>query len=285
MTGRTPPPAATPAAEPGSAVRPARLPRTVVRVEGVKKRFGDLEVLRGVDLEIERGRATAVVGPNGAGKSTLIKMLLGMVKPDAGELWVEGELLNGDPTYRGRIGYMPQMVRFPENLTPREIVRMVEDLREGGAHDRELVKALELEGELDKRMGTLSGGTRQKVNAVVAFLFQPDLLILDEPTAGLDPLASSVFKDKLRAEVERGCSVILTSHIMAEIEELADEVAFLLEGRIRFAGPLARLKAEAGEASLERSIARMMTGARRDGPSVASDAAASEAAGVGEGGA
>jgi Cu-processing system ATP-binding protein len=113
---------------------------------------------------------------------------------------------------------------------------------------------------LDRPLKTLSGGTRQKVSAVIAFLFRPELLILDEPTAGLDPVSSSVLKDKILRERERGATFILTSHIMSELEELSDDVAFLLEGRIQYAGPAGALKTRSNQASLERALAWMMRG-------------------------
>jgi Cu-processing system ATP-binding protein len=237
----------------------------VIRIEGIRKRFGALEVLKGVDLTIERGRVTAIVGPNGSGKTTLIKMLLGLVKPDAGRILWNDQVLNGDCHYRARVGYMPQIVRFPENLSGRELLAMIGDLRTGhrqeGGLDVELVDAFGLDKDLDKPFRTLSGGTRQKVNAALAFRFRPELLILDEPTAGLDPVAARALKQKVRAERDGGRTVILTSHNMAELESLADDVAFLLEGGVRYRGTLTDLKRETAETDLEGAIARMMTGA------------------------
>jgi Cu-processing system ATP-binding protein len=236
----------------------------VIRIESVRKRFGDLEVLKGVDLAIERGRITAIVGPNGSGKTTLIKMLLGLVKPDGGRITWENVVLNGDCHYRQRIGYMPQIVRFPENLSGRELLAMISDVRSrprlDTSIDAELIDAFSLEADLDKPFRTLSGGTRQKVNAALAFRFRPELLILDEPTAGLDPVAARALKQKVRRERENGRTVIITSHNMAELESLADDVAFLLEGRVRYRGTLDALKHETEEPDLEGAIARMMTG-------------------------
>ncbi len=232
-----------------------------VRVAGLRKRFGSNEVLRGLDLELRRGRVTAIVGPNGSGKTTLIKTVLGLVRPDAGEVVFDGVPVRpGDVDYRARLGYMPQAPRFPENLTGREVLAMLRDLRpDPGPTDDTLIGLLGLEAELDKPLRTLSGGTRQKVNAAVAFLFRPELLVLDEPTAGLDPVSSGAFKDYVRQAQARGATVALTSHIVSELEALADDVAFLLEGRIRFYGPAADLKAETGTADLERAFAHLMT--------------------------
>lgn len=231
----------------------------MIQVRGLHKRYGRLHVLRGLDLDIGPGRVTAVVGPNGAGKSTLIRILLGLVKPDAGTLTVGGAAIDGDPAYRAHIGYMPQTPRFPENLTAREVLAMLADLRKCTvADDDELLAAFQLGTEIDKRLGTLSAGTRQKVNAVIAFQFGPDLLILDEPTAGLDPVAAAVLKDRIRRERDAARTVLLTTHVMSEVEEMADDVVFLLDGSVRFVGAPTDILVLTGEPTLERGIARLM---------------------------
>ena len=238
---------------------PLALPRIAVAAAGLTKRFGRLEVLRGVDFAVRTGRVTAILGPNGAGKSTVIKTLLGLVRPDGGSIALHGAEIGDDPAYRARIGYMPQQARFPENLTGREVVHLLRDLRDDTVpEDDDLFEAFGLVRELDKPVRTLSGGTRQKLNAAVAFMFRPSLLILDEPTAGLDPIASGVLKARiLRARAE-GTSVLLSSHVLSELEELVDDVIFLLEGRVEFQGSLRRLKETTGETRLERAIARLM---------------------------
>jgi Cu-processing system ATP-binding protein len=233
----------------------------VVTARGVTKRFGRLEVLRQVDLEIPAGRITGLVGPNAAGKSTFIKSVLGLVRPDAGELQVLGQPVNGDERYRSRIGYMPQAAHFPENLCGAEVLAMIRDLRgPGAASDTALLDGFDLGPQLDKPIRTLSGGTRQKLSAALAFLFRPDLLILDEPTAGLDPIASGIFKEQLAAVRERGASILLASHTLSELEAHADDIVFLLDGRIRFHGPVARLMERTGFANLERAVAALMQG-------------------------
>lgn len=233
----------------------------MIEISRLTKRFGRAEVLRGVDLRIARGRIIGIVGPNGAGKTTLIKMLLGLVRPDGGEIRVEGTAIQGgeDDSYRSRIGYMPQIARFPENLTAAELFAMLRDLR--GTFrptDEELITRLGLESQLDKPLRVLSGGTRQKVNACLAFLFRPDLLILDEPTAGLDPLSSAILKDKIFTARSEGATVIITSHIMSELEELCDDVAFLLDGLVRYVGSVRELTKMTHQANLERAIAALM---------------------------
>jgi Cu-processing system ATP-binding protein len=233
----------------------------MISMRNVGKRFGTLDVLRSVDLEIRPGRITAIVGPNASGKTTLIKAVLGLVHPDRGDVLFDGSVIGKDYGYRQRIGYMPQSARFPEHMTGAQLVRLMTDLRGTAiaSVDRDLIDRFALDSELAKPLRTLSGGTRQKVNAVLAFLFNPDLLILDEPTAGLDPLSSRILKDKIVRSREAGRTFLLTSHIMSELEELADDVAFLLDGRVRFAGALHDLKVRTREFTLERALATMMT--------------------------
>lgn len=233
----------------------------MIELRGVKKCFGALQVLDGIDLTIATGRVTAIVGPNSAGKTTLIKAILGLTRIDEGAIAVAGRILDGDSAYRAGIGYMPQIARFPENLTGADLFTMLRDLRsETCARDETLVERLGLAPHLHKSLRVLSGGTRQKVNAALAFLFSPELLILDEPTAGLDPVASSVVKDKVLQERGQGRTFVLTSHVMSELEELADDVAFLVDGRVRFAGAVHDLKRITRQLSLERAIARMLEG-------------------------
>ncbi len=232
----------------------------MIHIQQLRKQFRDMQVLRGIDLEIPRGRVTSIVGPNGAGKTTLIKCLLGLTRPDSGQISVNGHTLNGDWLYRSRIGYMPQHAHFPENLTGREIIGMITDVRARTvAQATDLIADLDLEPELDKPFSTLSGGTRQKISAVVAFLFRPDVLILDEPTAGLDPLASSVLKDRIREERGSGRTVLLTSHIMTEVEDLSDRIVFLLDGKVYFDGEVELLKQETGQNRLERAVATLLS--------------------------
>lgn len=210
-------------------------------------------------MRVARNRVTAIVGPNAAGKTTLIKTILGLIRADDGTILVDGKAIEGDDAYRSRIGYMPQIARFPDNLSATDLFEMLKDLRGAAARfDDRLIDAFGLSGEASKPLRTLSGGTRQKVNAVMAFLFAPDLLILDEPTAGLDPVASGILKARIAEDRDGGKTFILTSHIMSELEELADDVIFLNDGRVAFAGPVDEIKTLTRQTNLERAIAAMM---------------------------
>jgi Cu-processing system ATP-binding protein len=233
----------------------------MISISEISKRFGSIEALKSISLNINDGTITYLVGPNASGKTTLIKSILGMVKPNRGIISIDNERLNGNHSYRSKIGYMPQVASFPENLTVLEILKMIKNLREEiNTYDEELISHFKLEREFNKRIKNLSGGTKQKVNAVIGFLFNPEILILDEPTAGLDPVSSSILKDKIIAENQKGKTVIFTSHILSELEELAQDVIFLLEGEIRFQGTISELIGSTSKHNLERAIASIMAG-------------------------
>jgi Cu-processing system ATP-binding protein len=231
----------------------------MIAAREVSKSFGKLRVLDRLSLSIRPSRITGLVGPNAAGKTTLAKIILGLTRPDSGSIEIDGAPMGADDSYRSRIGYMPQLARFPDNLSARELLSMLTDLRGATpALDEELIDRFAFEGALDKPIRVLSGGTRQKVNAVIAFLFRPDLLILDEPTAGLDPVSSGILKDKVLTEKVAGKTFLLTSHIMSELDELADDVAFIIEGKVAFIGAVGELKKMTRQNNLERAIAEMM---------------------------
>jgi Cu-processing system ATP-binding protein len=231
----------------------------VIEIRGLVKAFGKVSVLAGVDVAFAPGRVTAVLGPNAAGKTTLLKTILGLTRADAGEVRLDGKPVGDDPNYRSRIGYMPQLANFPANLKGSELLDMLTALRPGAENlDWSLVEAFGIGDHLNKPIGTLSGGTRQKLNAVIAFLFRPDLLILDEPTAGLDPIAAGVLKKRVSDARTAGKTILVTSHIISEVEELADDVIFILDGKIRYAGSVESLQAGTRQHTLERAIAKLM---------------------------
>ncbi len=231
----------------------------MIRIENISKSFDRLEVLKRISLQIPRGQATGIVGPNGSGKTTLIKMILGLVKPDEGTIQVADKELNGHFEYRHLIGYMPQIARYPENMKVRELIDFIKEVRNDEAvFEQELIEEFELTRELNKPLRNLSGGYRQKVGACIAMMFDPLILILDEPTAGLDPQSSQRFKRRLEHEKDKGKTILLTSHIMSEIEELTDHLVFLLEGKIRYDGSMNDLMQDTREPHLEAAVARMM---------------------------
>jgi len=235
---------------------------SAIEISGLAKRFDRTSVLGGVDAVIARGRVTALVGPNAAGKSTLLKCVLGLVRPDRGFIRVDGVRVTADPAYRRILGYMPQRAAFPENLTGEEAIALLREVRgPDAAIDFELIERFGLGAELRKRVHTMSGGTRQKLNAVAAYLFRPSILILDEPSAGLDPVANGILKQKILDSTHRGATHLITSHVLSELEELADDVLFIIDGGVRFSGSLDTLRATTGERRLERAVGRLMMGA------------------------
>jgi Cu-processing system ATP-binding protein len=231
----------------------------MIKIQHVSKSFGPLQVLDDVSLDIAAGAVTAVLGPNASGKSTLIKCILGLVHPDRGRILVDGESVAGQSGYRSKIGYMPQIARLPEHLSVAELFHMLTDLRQGDSDtDIELFARYELGDMGAKPLGTLSGGTRQKILAAVAFLFSPRLLIIDEPTVGLDPIATTIFKDKVRKERNNGRTILLSSHLVNEVEEIADHIVYLQDGRPFFVGSMAEIKHRTTESRLDRALVRLV---------------------------
>jgi Cu-processing system ATP-binding protein len=235
----------------------------VIRVRGLSKSFGRLPVLANVDFEVRPGAVTALVGPNASGKTTLIKTILGLVHQDGGAIELDGVALNGGDRGLARIGYMPQTPHFPQHLTGRDLLGMLANLR-GVATPPDLTLAdeLRLGDVIDTPFGVMSGGTKQKLNAVIAFAFRPEILILDEPTAGLDPVSSAIVKDRIVRERTSGRTVLVTSHVMTELEELANDVVCLVDGRVVFVGSVVALKRDTRQASLERAVAHVLSRSR-----------------------
>ena len=225
----------------------------------VTKKFARLTALDNVSVSCNKGQTISLIGPNGSGKTTFIKCLLGMVVPDSGFITFNEKNISHNWQYRAAIGYMPQIGRYPENMTIAQVFDMMKDIRKQSAQpDEELIHLFKLDAILNKRMGTLSGGTRQKVSASLAFLFDPDVLILDEPTAGLDPLSTEILKDKIRKEKQKGKLVMITSHILSDLDDIVTEVIYMQEGKLRFHKSLEQLKEDTGEMKLSRAIAQVM---------------------------
>ena len=234
----------------------------MISIEHISKRFRKLQVLDDINANMEKGQVISLIGPNGSGKTTLIKSILGMVRPDKGKITVDGHVISGDHSYRANIGYMPQIGRYPDNMRIGQLFRMIENIRGVAAnkHDETLIRQFELEKIYDQPMRTLSGGTRQKVSAALAFLFDPAILILDEPTAGLDPLSSELLKDKIIAEKKKNKLILITSHILSDLDELTTHVMYLQEGKLQFFKDMQTLQEETGELRLGKAIARIMKG-------------------------
>lgn len=232
----------------------------MIIASNVSKQFGKLKVLDNLTLKCEKGQCISLIGPNGSGKTTLIKCILGMVIPNSGFITFNNKNIAKDWKYREQIGYMPQIGRYPENMTIGQLLEMMKDIRsiDGVQLDDDLIKAFQLSNMLNKRMRTLSGGTTQKVSAALAFLFNPSVLILDEPTAGLDPIASEILKEKIIAEKQKGKLILITSHVLSDLDDLVSEVVYMQDGHLLFHKSIDQLKQDTGEERLAKAIASVM---------------------------
>ena len=231
----------------------------MIAIKNIYKKFGKLEVLNDVNLTFNKGECIALIGPNGCGKTTLIKSILGMVIPTKGDILFDEKSILNKYKYRDQIGYMPQIGRYPDYMTVGQIIEMIKKIRNSNeVLDEDLIKAFELEKIFDKQMRTLSGGTTQKVSAILAFLFNPDVLILDEPTAGLDPLASEILKEKIIKEREKGKLILITSHLLSELDDMISQIIFMQEGKVHFHKSIADLLESTNEQKISKAIASIL---------------------------
>ena len=204
-----------------------------LRITGLVKSYGRVQAVRGIDLSVRAGEVFGFVGPNGAGKSTTIRCILDLLRPTAGEIRVFGRNPRTDGArVRERMAYVPGELRLPERMTGRQFLRSIARLRDRFERDRveELGQRFKL--DLDRRIRNLSSGNRRKVAVLSAFLSDAELLILDEPTSGLDPLMQHEFLRLVRERRDAGATVFLSSHILSEVQSVADRLAVLRAGRI-----------------------------------------------------
>ncbi len=230
----------------------------MIHAKNLNKKYGKLKVLKNLDLHIAKGGIFSILGPNGSGKTTLIKCLLGLVIPESGEILLNSENIINKYSYRKNIDYLPQIANFPPNLKVNELIKMIKDLRNKETRNEELIKIFGLQEFLDKKLANLSGGTKQKVNLLLAFMFNSPIVILDEPTSGLDPIALLQLKKIILSEKANGKTIIITSHIMNFVEEMSDEIVFLLDGKIYFQGSISELKSRTQQKDLEHAIASIL---------------------------
>ncbi|MCB1144453.1 MAG: ABC transporter ATP-binding protein [Leptospiraceae bacterium] len=204
----------------------------MIKIENLNKSYNNHKVLKDISLDISEGLITALLGPNGSGKTTLIKSILQLRYPDS------GKISNPDGNFFDTpIGYMPQIPNFPENLKIREIIDIVSRLEKRKPEDLEyLLDEMKMESMYNKTFNELSGGMKQKVNILQCFSFRKKIYILDEPTSSLDPGMTYFFKNLLKRKKEENCSIIFTSHILSEVQQLADKLVLLVEGKLLFHG-------------------------------------------------
>ena len=225
----------------------------MITIKNLNKSYGKHHVMNDINLTLEQVQCIGFVGPNGCGKTTLMKCILGLVTPQSGEVLVNGMNVQENQSYRQHIGFMQQNSCFPENMSVRETFRTIQDVRGiNTGLDKELYDAYEIESIAEKKTKTLSGGTSQKVNAALAFLFNPDILILDEPTASLDPLAANILKEKIVKEKNK--LVFITSHILSELEGIVTHIIFMEEGHILFFKPVDQLLKESQQDNVSQAV-------------------------------
>ncbi len=215
---------------------------------GVRKRYGDVVALDGVTASFEPGVIHAILGPNGSGKSTLMSMAVGVVRPDEGEVRVDGVDPSRDPVAARRlVGYVPEENVLYESLTPAELISFVGSVYEIGSDDleertRTLVALLKLEGEMGKLCGELSHGNRRKVSIALALLHDPEVILMDEPFSGLDPEVGRVLREIMRKAAAEGKTVVFSTHVLELAEAVADEITIVHAGRVVARGAPDELK-------------------------------------------
>lgn len=235
----------------------------MIEIKNLTKKFNKFTALQNIDLECKKGHSIAFIGPNGCGKTTLIKCILGLNVVESGDILVNGNSVKNNFLYREKIGYMPQIGKYPENMTIGQTIKMIQDNRKNVENiDTELLEAFELPKLYDKKMSTLSGGTTQKVSAVLAFMFHPEIIILDEPTAGLDPLASEILKNKIIKERKNGKLIIITSHLLSELDDMVNEIVFINEGKILVHQSVEDLKTETQQTKISDAITNILKNMR-----------------------
>jgi ABC-2 type transport system ATP-binding protein len=243
-----------------------RLVPTVLSCEALEKRYGATVALGGVDLEVERGELLGLLGPNGAGKSTLTKIACGLVRATGGRAEIEGAPAGSAPA-RAAIGYLAELFRFPEWLTADELIALHQDLAgsDGGAAERgELLELVGLADASAVKVAAMSKGMQQRLGIAQALVGSPRLLMLDEPTSALDPVGRRVVRDLLRELRSRGVAVMLSSHLLSEVELVCDRVAILVAGHVVARGTPAELARPRGVEVETGDGVRRFPEARRD---------------------
>ena len=230
----------------------------MIEINDLFMSYGKFTALKEIDLKLEKSQVIALMGPNGSGKSTLLKSILGLVVPESGSIKVNGRDIKDKFIYRNNIGYMPQIANYPENLKVKELFHIVKDIRTDiSEKDEELLLKFKINEISEKYFGQLSGGYKQRVTAAIAFLFDPQILILDEPTASLDPFSTEIIKSKILDSKKDNKLIIISTHIISEMDELADRIIYLLDGKINLDMDVKDIKNGSGE-KLGKAITRVL---------------------------
>lgn len=234
---------------------------SLISIKNVSKKFGRQKVLDDISLEFTDGKSIALIGPNGSGKTTLIKSILGLTLPDTGEILVKEQNIKESPDYREIMGYMPQLSLFPQNMKVQELFVLIENLRRKRTaedYDMSLYHDFEITKMKHKSLGTLSGGMKQQVSATLAFYMSPEIIILDEPTAGLDPLSNEILKAKINQAKQDNRLVITTSHILSDLDEICNHVIYLMEGKVLFNMSTSDMSIQTNEKRLNKMVVQLL---------------------------
>ena len=249
--------------------------RTALAVRGLEKRYGSVQALKGVDLDVGEGELFGLLGPNGAGKSTLVKIAVGLVRQTKGDAEVAGARA-GSRAARGSLGYLAELFRFPGWYSADEVLELHQRLagsRGGTAERRRLLELVALSEAADRRVDGMSKGMQQRLGIAQALVGEPRLLLLDEPTSALDPVGRRTVRLLLEELRDRGVSVLLNSHLLSEIELVCDRVAILLDGEVVAAGTPAELSRPRGvELETDEGIRTIEGALREDAPRLVAEA-------------
>lgn len=231
----------------------------MIEIQHLFKSYGKHAVLKDINLRLDAGQCTALIGPNGSGKTTLIKSLLQMVRVDSGSIQFNGQDIQYDEHYRKYIGYMPQLSRFPEHMKVYQLIDLIKSLRSDVfGYDDELYHELGIAKFSSRPLGVLSEGMKQKVSAALAFYFNPEVLILDEPTAGLDPVANEVLKAKIMRSVRQEKLILITSHVLSDLDEITSHVVYLMDGDVWLNKSFQELQNRTQEKRLNKVISYLL---------------------------
>ncbi len=231
----------------------------MLKIENLNKSYGHAPVLHQLNINFNIGEVVGIMGPNGSGKTTLIKCILGLTQANSGKITFDSIPQANQDQYKKAFGYMPQIGRYPENMQIIELFDLIKSMRENELDnlDEELWYSFKLDKMKEQKLGSLSGGTIQKVSAALAYLFKPKVIVLDEPTAGLDPLATEILKEKIAKEANEKITLI-TSHILSDLEELTSHILYLNKQSILLHSSVEDLKNKEGKLQLNKLIAELL---------------------------
>lgn len=205
----------------------------MIEFKNINKSFRKNLLFDSMNLELPLDKTTVILGPNGSGKTTLIKMILGINFPNSGEISINGNAINNQIDYKKNFGYMAQFSCIPENQSVRNVLSFMSSLRKNG-HKDPLIEQFQMDKEMDKHVKMLSGGTKQKLSALLTFMFDPSFFILDEPTASLDPIASVTLIDRIIEEKKKGKGFLIATHNINDVMEVADRLLLVVHGKVEF---------------------------------------------------